>query len=60
MKKHHFQIIIGVLVLWIVAALLALLIYQPKKEFVIKISNPVTDESEGAMTLDQTMLRPCS
>ncbi len=57
MKKHHFQIIVGVLVFWIVAALLALLIYQPKKEFVIKISNPQTGESECTIALDNTRVQ---
>ena len=39
------------------STLLALLIYQPKKEFVIKISNPETGESEGAMTLDKKRIQ---
>ncbi|MCE2399951.1 biopolymer transporter ExbD [Candidatus Poribacteria bacterium] len=57
MKNRFFLIIIGVLAIWIVAALLVLLIYQPKVEFVIKISNPEIGESEGAMTLNDMRIQ---
>lgn len=57
MKNRFFLIIIGVLAIWIVAALLALLIYQPRTEFVIKISNPETGESEGTMRLGKKRIQ---